>query len=89
MDSYLLEHCLRDALVLTLIFSAIPLGAAMIVGLLCAVFQAATQIQEQTLTFVPKLAAVCLVIFVIAPWVNRELVTFCSSVLQQSVAWRW
>ncbi|HUQ72738.1 MAG TPA: flagellar biosynthetic protein FliQ, partial [Planctomycetaceae bacterium] len=57
MDSDAVLHIGREALLLTLILSALPVLAAMLVGLLVSLFQAATQIQEQTLTFVPKIIA--------------------------------
>ena len=55
----------RNALMMTVMLAAPMMGAALIVGLLISVFQALTQINEQTLTFVPKLivVGVCLAIF--------------------------
>ena len=50
--------------------------AALIVGLAVSVFQAATQIQEQTLSFIPKILALVLVIIVAGPWMLGQLVTW-------------
>jgi flagellar biosynthetic protein FliQ len=52
------------------------LGAALAVGLFIGVIQAATQIQEMTLSFIPKLLALVIVLFIIGPWMLRILVTF-------------
>jgi flagellar biosynthetic protein FliQ len=52
------------------------LGTALAVGLFIGVIQAATQIQEMTLSFIPKLAAVGFVLLLAGPWMLRILVTF-------------
>lgn len=54
------------------------LGLGLIVGLIVSVFQAATQIQEMTLTFVPKIIAVAGVIVVFGPWMLRSMVNFTT-----------
>ena len=68
-----MEQLVRDALTLVLVFSALPLGCSMVAGLIASVLQAATQIQEQTLSFVPKLAVTAAVAFFAGPWFFREL----------------
>lgn len=66
----------RDA-VLTIIKIASPLlGVALIVGLAVSIFQATTQIQEQTLSFVPKIIAVFLAVFVFGSWMMTTLKEF-------------
>ncbi len=52
------------------------LGAGMIVGLLIGVFQAATQINEMTLTFVPKIVIMFLVVFFLMPWILNLMMDF-------------
>jgi flagellar biosynthetic protein FliQ len=52
------------------------LGAALAVGLFIGVIQAATQIQEMTLSFIPKLLALVVVLFIVGPWMLRIVVTF-------------
>ena len=52
---------------------------ALLVGFLISLFQAATQIQEQTLSFVPKMIAVSIALLVTGNWVLNELVTFTQS----------
>jgi flagellar biosynthetic protein FliQ len=59
--------------------SAPILLTAMLVGFLISLFQAATQIQEQTLSFVPKMIAVSIALLVTGNWVLNELVTFTQS----------
>ncbi len=61
----------------TVLLSAAPmLLAGLIVGLLISIFQAATQINEQTLTFVPKIVAVFITLLIFAPWLIKLLSTF-------------
>ena len=66
----------REALMLTLTVSLPVLLTALIVGLVVAVCQAATQIQEHTLSFVPKIAAVILVVAITGPWMTQRLIEF-------------
>ncbi len=55
------------------------LGAALAVGLLVSLFQTLTQIQEATLSFLPKLAAIALVLFVTGHWMIGQLITFTTT----------
>jgi flagellar biosynthetic protein FliQ len=66
----------REALLLTLVLSLPPIGLSMVVGLIISVFQAATQIQEQTLTFVPKMVAVFGLLAALGFWMVSQLVRF-------------
>jgi flagellar biosynthetic protein FliQ len=85
MDSDAVLHIGREALLLTLILSALPVLAAMLVGLLVSVFQAATQIQEQTLTFVPKIIATFCVLAIGGAWMLQQLSQF-SIVLIEGIS---
>ena len=58
----------QQALFVTLLLAAPPLLAALLTGLLVSVFQAATQINEMTLSFIPKLLAIFVVLVVFGPW---------------------
>ncbi len=75
---------------LILILSLLPLLASLVVGLLVSLFQALTQIQEQTLTFVPKIVATILVIMITFGWMMEVLQEFAKKtfdlMLQISVA---
>ena len=68
----------HDAVMLTLLVAAPMLGAGLIVGLIVSVFQAATQIQEMTLTFIPKIISVALALVFFLPWIVNKLVTFTT-----------
>lgn len=59
------------------------LGAAMVVGLIISVFQAVTQINEMTLTFVPKIAIVGGVVFFLLPWFLEILMGFMMEIFNQ------
>ena len=66
----------RQAMWLGVLLVGPILGTALAVGLFIGVIQAATQIQEMTLSFIPKLAAVGFVLLLAGPWMLRILVTF-------------
>lgn len=59
------------------------LGVSLLVGLLVSIFQAMTQIQEQTLTFIPKVVAVVVVLMVLGPWMLSVLTAYTSNLLTQ------
>lgn len=71
----------REALVVLLAVSAPPLLAALVVGLLSGVLQAATQVQEQSLTTVPRLAAVLLALACAGPWIGARVARFAATCL--------
>jgi len=65
----------------TILFVAGPmLGLSLIVGLLVSIFQAMTQINEMTLTFLPKIATMFIVLLVLFPWMVQILVGFMTNV---------
>jgi len=68
----------RNALMMTVMLAAPMMGAALVVGLLVSVFQALTQINEQTLTFVPKILAVFAALVVTGPWLLNSLVSYTT-----------
>jgi flagellar biosynthetic protein FliQ len=72
----LLLRLLREGLLLALVLSAPVVLAALLVGVIVSVFQAATQIQEQTLSFAPKVVAVMIALAVTGPWIGGQLVRF-------------
>lgn len=81
MEDYILQIA-REGLFLALLVSAPPVLTSMFVGLIVSVIQATTQIQEQTLTFVPKLVAVVLSLAISAPWIGGQLVRFTHLVFE-------
>lgn len=71
----------RDALITVLLVAGPMLGLGLAVGLLVSVFQATTQIQEQTLTFIPKILAVLGSALVFGPWMLRVMTDFALRLL--------
>lgn len=66
----------RQAIEITLVLSAPLLLTALIVGLVISIFQAATQINEATLQFVPKLVAMFIVLIFVGPWMLQYLMDY-------------
>ena len=71
---------LKDAIQTGLLVAAPILVVALVVGLLISIFQATTQIQEQTLTFVPKILAVAAVGLITASWMGNQIVNFTKHI---------
>ena len=59
------------------------LGVSLLVGLLVSIFQSMTQIQEQTLSFIPKVVAVIAVLLLLGPWMLSVLTAYTSNLLTQ------
>ena len=66
----------REALMVMLIASAPVLGAAVIIGITVSIIQAVTQIQEQTLSFVPKIVGMGVIAVLLMPWITRLLMDY-------------
>ncbi len=71
----------RQALETTLLISAPILGLSLVVGLLVSAFQAMTQLNEATLTFVPKLITLFGALLLFLPWMLNVMTTFMSNLL--------
>ena len=69
----------REALLLILKVSLPVLLVSMVIGLIVSIFQTVTSIQEQTLTFVPKLLAILLGLMVLGTWMLNEIVSYMQS----------
>ncbi|WP_163193205.1 flagellar biosynthesis protein FliQ [Clostridium thermarum] len=80
MSENLIIGILKDAISTGLSVVAPILVVGLIIGLLISIFQATTQIQEQTLTFVPKLIAVAIVGLLTGSWMLHKLVDFTTRV---------
>lgn len=72
---------LRDALFTGLILSAPILLASVVVGLIISIIQAATQVNEQTISFVPKVIAVSLVLMALGPWMISTLADLMNRIM--------
>ena len=71
-------YIVRDTLIITLKIAAPILVAGMVIGLVISLFQSVTSIQDQTLTFVPKIVAMVLVAALLLPWIVLRLVEFAT-----------
>jgi flagellar biosynthetic protein FliQ len=70
---------LRETLILALVVSAPMLLIGLVVGLIVSIFQAVTQIQEQTLVFVPKIAAMVVAAVLMAPWIAERIMEYAAA----------
>jgi flagellar biosynthesis protein FliQ len=82
-----LLHLGREALLLALLVSAPPLAAALLTGLVTGVLQGVTQIQDQSLGAVPRIAAVLGTLVITGPWIGGRLAAFASEVLALAARW--
>lgn len=71
----------KEAIVTSLKVAGPVLIVSMLVGLIISIFQAATQIQEQTLTFVPKMIATIAVFLILGSWMLKTLVSFTQMMI--------
>lgn len=76
-----------QGLLLILILSAPPILISTFFGLLVAIFQAATQIQEQTLSFTIKLVAVTLTLMLMGGWLGAQIMTFSMNIFTHFPEW--
>jgi flagellar biosynthesis protein FliQ len=76
MTPEMVMNLVRQALEVTILLSAPLLLTALVTGLLVSVFQAATQINEMTLSFIPKLLAIFLALVLAGPWMVNLMVDF-------------
>ena len=80
MSEAMVIGIMRDAFLTVLLVAGPVLIVALLVGLLVSIFQATTQIQEQTLTFVPKITAVFVVILILLPYFFGKLGNFSGRI---------
>ncbi len=76
-----------QGLLLILILSAPPILISTFFGVLVAIFQAATQIQEQTLSFTIKLIAVVLTLMFMGGWLGGQIMSFSSNIFTNFASW--
>jgi flagellar biosynthetic protein FliQ len=80
MSENMLMGVIKDAISTGLMVAAPILIVSIVVGLIISIFQATTQIQEQTLTFVPKLIAVAIIGIVTGSWMLHTIVNFTARI---------
>jgi len=76
-----------QGLLLILILSAPPILVSMFFGIIVAIFQAATQIQEQTLSFTIKLVAVVLILMFMGSWIGAQIMSFSNNIFINFPLW--
>jgi flagellar biosynthetic protein FliQ len=82
MTSDLAMQLMGDMLITALLIGAPVLGFSMLVGLAVSLLQVVTQIQEMSLTFIPKIITVVVTIFLFGPWMLRKLLAYSSTVIE-------
>jgi flagellar biosynthesis protein FliQ len=85
MDEAVLLEVGRDAVIVTLKLGAPLMLIALLIGLIISLFQALTQIQEVTLTFVPKIIVVFVAMLLLAPFMLHTLTDFTERIMQQAI----
>lgn len=81
MDITTATDDVRNTLVLAMMIAAPMLLVGLAVGLVVSLFQAVTQIQEQSLTFIPKTAAMIVAAIVLAPWIAQRLLEYTTRMI--------
>lgn len=80
MTPELVVELAQKAIKVTLLVSLPILGIGLIVGVVVSVLQAATQIQEMTLTFVPKILSILIGLFLLLPWIMNQVTSFALEI---------
>mgnify|MGYP000530431223 FL=1 len=73
----------REAIATAILVGGPVLAVSLLVGLLVSIFQAMTQIQEQTLSFIPKLIAIALVLVILGPWMIKIMTSYTVNLLTE------
>jgi len=81
MSPDLVVDIAKDTIEITLYLSLPILGVGLIVGLLVALFQAVTQIQDASLTFVPKIVATFIGLIFLLPWMMNKMMSFTEQII--------
>ncbi len=71
----------QKSLMMVLLLTAPPLLVSLLVGLVISILQAATQVQDQMITFVPRMMAVFLSILILAPWYVKVLTSYANEII--------
>lgn len=81
MTTVMALELVQKSLMMVLLLAAPPLLVSLLVGLVISLLQAATQVQDQMITFVPRMIAVFLSILLLAPWYMKMITTFAHDVI--------
>ncbi len=79
MDQDTVANLATQAMTLALEIAGPMLLVGLVIGLVVSIFQAVTQIQEQTLTFIPKIVGVAVLLVILGPWMLDQLVTYAQN----------
>ena len=79
MDQDTVINLVTNAMTLAVEVAGPILLAGLVIGLLVSIFQSVTQIQEQSLTFIPKVLAVAAIIVILGPWMLGQLITYVQN----------
>ena len=82
MDEVLLREIMVQSVRLALMIALPIIGSGMVVGFIIAIFQATTSIQEQTLTFIPKIIAIIIALVIFGPWILTNMVEFTHQIFE-------
>jgi len=82
MDEQVLREIMVKAIRLSFMISLPVIGSGMIIGLIISIFQAATSIQEQTLTFVPKIIVILIVLVIFGSWISDSMIEFMLEIFE-------
>ena len=82
MDNELLREIMIASVRLALMMALPLIGSGMIVGFIIAILQATTSIQEQTLTFIPKIIAIFIALVIFGPWISSNIITFAEQIFE-------
>ncbi|MBP7552111.1 MAG: flagellar biosynthesis protein FliQ [Spirochaetes bacterium] len=82
MDTEFIKEIMIESMRISLLISLPILGIGMLVGLIISIFQATTSIQEQTLTFVPKIFAIIVAIVIFGPWISGTVIAFTIQIFE-------
>lgn len=81
MENEFAIEVVNQAIKVTLMLSAPMLIGALVVGILVSIFQAVTQINEQTLSFIPKILVIVVALVIFSPWMMETLVTYTQDLI--------
>ncbi|MCL5030697.1 MAG: flagellar biosynthesis protein FliQ [Bacteroidetes bacterium] len=81
MTEELVIEILKEVFYTTFIILLPILGVSLVVGIIVSIFQAATSIQEATLTFVPKILVTAITIILLLPWMMDKVISFTTKIL--------
>lgn len=81
MDAANIADLFSEALFIVVVIVTVIIGPSLVIGLVVATFQAATQINEQTLSFLPRLLITLMVLIVTGPWIVGKVVDFTNTII--------